>query len=53
MHKAAVEKAQIKVIDANRKAETSYNTLNRAINKITADTDNQISGQGRLGSSTG
>jgi methyl-accepting chemotaxis protein len=45
---AAVEKAQTKVIDANKKAETSYNSLNRIINKIVADTENGIQGQERL-----
>ena len=45
---AAVEKAQTKVIDANKKAETSYNALNRIINKIVSDTENGIQGQQRL-----
>ena len=45
---AAVEKAQIKVIDANRKAESAFIKLGSAINKITSDTENNITGTDRL-----
>ena len=45
---AAVEKAQVKVIDANRKAETAFIRLGSAINKITSDTQNNITGTDRL-----
>lgn len=45
---AAVDKAQTKIITTNKAAESSFIKLGGAVNKLTSDTENHITGQGRL-----